>query len=133
MNEWLNRLLVVAAGIVILVIGTTWLASGGLQDPATHFVGASAPDLHASNITFASGSAVLIHGWLMQGKPKQGVVLLLHAVRRVERAEERGRHPPLQLAKLPQRTLRLRRFRRRGRARQRGWRFQGVYCEIDWL
>jgi len=39
------------------------------------------PWMQASNITFASGAGVLIHGWLVPGKPKQGVVLLLHAVR----------------------------------------------------
>ena len=81
MKEWLIQSVVIAAGVVILVIGTTWLASGGLQDSANHYVGPSPLDLHASNITFSSGAGVLIHGWLTHGKPGQGVVLLLHAVR----------------------------------------------------
>jgi uncharacterized protein len=81
MKPWLVNVLVAAAGVVILVIGTTWLASGGLQDPANHFVGRPPLDLQASNITYASGAGVLIHGWLTPGKPGQGVVLLLHALR----------------------------------------------------
>jgi pimeloyl-ACP methyl ester carboxylesterase len=81
MKPWLINLFVGAAGVVILVIGATWLASTGLQDPASHFVGRPPLDLQASNITFASGAGVLIHGWLVPGKPKQGVVLLLHGVR----------------------------------------------------
>ena len=81
MKDWLIHGLVIVAGVVIVVIGTTWLASGGLQDPANHYVSPSPLDLHASNITYASGAGVLIHGWLAQGNPGQGVVLLLHAVR----------------------------------------------------
>jgi uncharacterized protein len=81
MKEWLIQGLVVAAGIVIVVIGTTWLASGGLQDSANHYVSPSPLDLHASNITYASGAGVLIHGWLVPGKSGQGVVVLLHAIR----------------------------------------------------
>ena len=81
MKDWLIHGLVVVAGIVIVVIGTSWLASGGLQDPANHYVSPSPLDLHASNITYASGAGVLIHGWLAQGNPGQGAVVLLHAVR----------------------------------------------------
>jgi uncharacterized protein len=81
MKDWLIHGLVIVAGVVIVVIGTTWLAAGGLQDPANHYVSPSPLDLHASNITYASGAGVLIHGWLAQGNPGQGVVLLLHAVR----------------------------------------------------
>ena len=81
MKPWLTNTLVAVAGAVILIIGTTWLASGGLQYSANHFVGRPPLDLQASNITFASGAGVLIHGWLVPGKPKQGVVLLLHALR----------------------------------------------------
>jgi len=81
MKPWLTNTLVAVAGSVILIIATTWLASGGLQDPANHFVGRPPLDLQASNITYASGAGVLIHGWLVPGKPKQGVVVLLHSVR----------------------------------------------------
>ena len=81
MKPWLINTLVAVAGAVILIIAGTYLASTGLQDSSNHFVGRPPPDLQASNITFASGAGVLIHGWLVPGKPKQGVVLLLHSVR----------------------------------------------------
>ena len=81
MKPWLINTLVAVAGAVILIIAGTYLASTGLQDSSNHFVGRPPLDLQASNITFASGAGVLIHGWLVPGKPKQGVVLLLHSVR----------------------------------------------------
>jgi len=83
MKAWLTltNIAVAVAGAVILIIGGTYLASMGLQDSSNHFVGRPPLDLQASNITYASGAGVLIHGWLVPGKPKQGVVLLLHPVR----------------------------------------------------
>src|SRR5512140_1012884 len=87
MKAWLTltNLLVAAAAAVILIIAGTYLSAMGLQDSANHFVGRPPLDLQASNITYASGAGVLIHGWLVPGKPKQGVVLLLHSVRRDRR------------------------------------------------
>jgi uncharacterized protein len=83
MKAWLTltNLLVAAAAAVILIIAATYLSAMGLQDSANHFVGRPPLDLQASNITYASGAGVLIHGWLVPGKPKQGVVLMLHPVR----------------------------------------------------
>jgi alpha-beta hydrolase superfamily lysophospholipase len=83
MKAWLTltNLLVAAAAAVILIIAGTYLSAMGLQDSANHFVGRPPLDLQASNITYASGAGVLIHGWLVPGKPKQGVVLMLHPVR----------------------------------------------------
>jgi uncharacterized protein len=83
MKAWLTptNILVAVAGAVILIIAGTYLASTGMQDSSNHFVGRPPLDLQASNITYASGAGVLIHGWLVPGKPKQGVVLLLHPVR----------------------------------------------------
>jgi fermentation-respiration switch protein FrsA (DUF1100 family) len=83
MKAWLtlSNIAVAAAAAVILIIAGTYLASTGLQDSANHFVGRPPLDLQASNITYASGAGVLIHGWLVPGKPKQGVVVLLHPVR----------------------------------------------------
>jgi alpha-beta hydrolase superfamily lysophospholipase len=83
MKAWLTltNLLVAAAAAVILIIAGTYLSAMGLQDSANHFVGRPPLDLQASNITYASGAGVLIHGWLVPGKPKQGVVLMLHSVR----------------------------------------------------
>lgn len=83
MKAWLTptNILVAVAGAVILIIAGTYLAATGMQDSSNHFVGRPPLDLQASNITYASGAGVLIHGWLVPGKPKQGVVLLLHPVR----------------------------------------------------
>src|SRR3569833_298220 len=83
MKAWLTltNIAVAVAGAVILIIAGTYLASTGLQDSSNHFVGRPPLDLQASNITYASGAGVLIHGWLVPGKPKQGVVVLLHPVR----------------------------------------------------
>src|SRR3569832_1044899 len=83
MKAWLTptNILVAVAGAVILIIAGTYLASMGMQDSSNHFVGRPPLDLQASNITYASGAGVLIHGWLVPGKPKQGVVVLLHPVR----------------------------------------------------
>jgi pimeloyl-ACP methyl ester carboxylesterase len=83
MKAWLTltNIVVAVAGAVILIIVGTYLGSTGLQDSSNHFVGRPPLDLQASNITYASGAGVLIHGWLVPGKPKQGVVILLHPVR----------------------------------------------------
>jgi alpha-beta hydrolase superfamily lysophospholipase len=81
MKEWLIRLAVGAAVVVVLAIAASWMIAGTLSDPAHRDIGRPPLDMEASNITFASGSEVLIHGWLSHGKPGQGVVLLLHAIR----------------------------------------------------
>jgi pimeloyl-ACP methyl ester carboxylesterase len=81
MKELLIRLVVGVAVIVVVVIAATWLAAGELTDPANRDIGRPPLDLEASNITFASGSGTLIHGWLSHGKPGQGAVLLLHGLR----------------------------------------------------
>jgi pimeloyl-ACP methyl ester carboxylesterase len=81
MKELLIRLVVGVAVIVVVVIAVTWIAGGELTDPANRDIGRPPLDLEASNITFASGSGSLIHGWLSHGKPGQGVVLLLHGLR----------------------------------------------------
>jgi uncharacterized protein len=79
-QEWLIRVAVGVAALVIVVIGVSWLATGEMPDPVSRDIGSPPRDLEASSITFASGSGVLIHGWLSLGKPGHGVVLLLHAV-----------------------------------------------------
>jgi len=81
MKELLIRLVVGLAVVVVIVITATWIAGGDLPEPANHDIGRPPLDLEASNITFASGSGALIHGWLSHGKPGQGVVLLLHGLR----------------------------------------------------
>ena len=81
MKELLIRLLVGVAVIVVVIIAATWIAGGDLAEPANRDIGRPPLDLEASNITLASGSGALIHGWLSHGKPGQGVILLLHGVR----------------------------------------------------
>jgi pimeloyl-ACP methyl ester carboxylesterase len=84
MKELLTRLVVGVAVVAVVVIAATWMAAGDLTDPANpanHDIGRPPLDLEASNITFASGSGALIHGWLSHGKPGQGTVLLLHGLR----------------------------------------------------
>jgi pimeloyl-ACP methyl ester carboxylesterase len=81
MKELLIRLVVGAAVVIVIAIGTAWVISGDLVEPARSVMGRPPLDLEASNITFASSSGALIHGWLSRGKPGQGVVLLLHGTR----------------------------------------------------
>src|SRR5882757_3255066 len=81
MKEWLIRLVVGVAVIVVVVIGATWIAGADLSFPANRDIGRPPLDLQASNVTFASGSGALINGWLSPGKPGQGVVILLHGLR----------------------------------------------------
>ena len=81
-REWLIRIVVGVAVLVVVLIGVTWLAAGDLTDPANRDIGNPPSDLNASGATFASeSSGSLIHGWLSVGKPGQGVVLLLHGLR----------------------------------------------------
>jgi uncharacterized protein len=81
-REWLIRIVVGVAVLVVVLIGVTWFAAGDLTDPANRDIGNPPSDLNASGATFASeSSGSLIHGWLSVGKPGQGVVLLLHGLR----------------------------------------------------
>ncbi|MDB6101861.1 MAG: esterase/lipase/thioesterase family active site protein [Gammaproteobacteria bacterium] len=83
MKELLIRLVVGVAVIVVVVIAATWVAADDLTEPANRDITIGRPplDLEASNITFASGSGSLIHGWLSHGKPGQGAIILLHGLR----------------------------------------------------
>jgi pimeloyl-ACP methyl ester carboxylesterase len=82
MKELLIRLVVGLAVIVVVVIAVTWVAGADLTEPSNRDITIGRPplDLEASNITFASGSGSLIHGWLSPGKPGQGAVILLHGL-----------------------------------------------------
>ena len=83
MKELLIRLVVGLAVSVVVVIALTWVAGADLTEPTNRDITIGRPplDLEASNITFASGSGSLIHGWLSPGKPGQGAVILLHGLR----------------------------------------------------
>jgi pimeloyl-ACP methyl ester carboxylesterase len=83
MKELLIRLVVGLAVIVVVVLALTWVAGDDLTEPTNRDITIGRPplDLEASNITFASGSGSLIHGWLSPGKPGHGAVILLHGLR----------------------------------------------------
>jgi pimeloyl-ACP methyl ester carboxylesterase len=83
MKELLIRLVVGLAVIVVVVLALTWVAGDDLTKPTNRDITIGRPplDLEASNITFASGSGPLIHGWLSPGKPGHGAVILLHGLR----------------------------------------------------
>ena len=81
MKEWLIRIVVGLAVIVVIVIAVTWVVGGELPDPANRDIGRPPLDLQASNVTFVSGSGSLIHAWLSPGEPGKGVVILLHGSR----------------------------------------------------
>jgi len=83
MKELLIRLVFGLAVSVVVVIAVTWVAGDDLIEPTNRDIQIGRPplDLEASNITFASGSGALIHGWLSTGKPGQGAVMLLHGLR----------------------------------------------------
>src|SRR5579872_4581427 len=78
MKEWLSHLLV---GII-----AAWIVGGDLSEPAMHAIGRPPRELSVTNVTFASGNGTLVHGWIAQGEPGKGVVLLLHGVRADRRA-----------------------------------------------
>ena len=83
MKELLSRLFVGVAVVVVIVIAATWIAGADLVNPVNRDISIGRPplDLQASNITFASGSGALIHGWLSPGKPGPGAIILLHGLR----------------------------------------------------
>jgi uncharacterized protein len=81
LQEWLIRLSVAAAAIVIVVITVSWVAGSGLLDPAHRDIGRPPLDLEASNVSLVSRSGSLIHGWLSHGTAGKGAVLLLHGTR----------------------------------------------------
>jgi esterase/lipase len=82
MRDWLIRGGVALAVLVVVVIAITWIGASELPNPATHEFGLS--PIHvpgSSEITFASGSGTLIHGWVSPGHEGQGVIILLHGLR----------------------------------------------------
>ncbi len=51
-----------------------------LSAPDQETIGAPPRDLDAHEVSFPSGSGATIHGWLIEGRPHRGAVLLLHGV-----------------------------------------------------
>jgi uncharacterized protein len=81
MSEKVIRIVVGVAVLIVVVIGITWFASGEMTNPARHEFGLEPPHPPGTSIvTFASESNSLVQGWLSQGKPGQGVVMLLHGL-----------------------------------------------------
>ena len=58
--------------------------------PAPATVGNPPPDLPAEAVSFESGSGSRLAGWLVQGQPRRGGVLLMHGIR-ANRLEMLGR------------------------------------------
>jgi alpha-beta hydrolase superfamily lysophospholipase len=82
MKEWLIRGAVAIAVLVVVVIAITWIGAGELLDSANRDFGVA--PIHppaSSEITFASASGTLIHGWVSAGHQGQGVIILLHGLR----------------------------------------------------
>jgi uncharacterized protein len=77
-KEWLIRLSVGLAFIVLILATITWVAGGGLADPVHRDIGHPSRELDVTNITFASSNGVLIHGWISHGEAGKGAIILLH-------------------------------------------------------
>ena len=69
--------------LVAFVVGVLllWYAGGEMTESAARAIGRPPLPLGARNVTFASASGSLIHGWMTNGTPGQGTVLLLHGLR----------------------------------------------------
>lgn len=80
MRSLLLRALTALSIVVVVAIPLGWFVGGDLVEPLPHNIGRPPLDLEASNITLASTSGTLIHGWLAHGTPRHGVVLLLHGL-----------------------------------------------------
>ena len=80
MRSLLLRALTAVSVLVVVAIPLGWLVGGDLVEPLPHNIGRPPLDLEASNVTLASASGTLIHGWLSHGTARHGVVLLLHGL-----------------------------------------------------
>ena len=81
-SDWRKRkavryLLMVPFALVAL----DWLAGTVLSWPAQRKVGALPQDLRGEAVTFNSRSGATLKGWLLQGEPGKGAVVLMHGVR----------------------------------------------------
>ena len=69
-----------------LIVGAVALAAAVvavglfLSAPARAKIGASPADLHTEEITIASPSGATLRGWLVEGRPGGGAVVLMHGV-----------------------------------------------------
>lgn len=68
------------APIVLLAVFAV-IAGEDLSAPVPRTVGAPPPSLEAHHVEFQSRSGSVIHGWLCEGTPNRGAILLLHGVR----------------------------------------------------
>jgi len=78
--------------LLALVVGAvalgsfSWYMGGKLAAPAAREIGGVPDSLVALDVTFPSESGAVIRGWISQGWPGQGAVILLHGVRSDRRA-----------------------------------------------
>lgn len=70
-----------ALAAALALASSIWLAGTVLSWPASRQVGALPGDLRGEVVSFASGSGATLKGWLIQGEPGQGAVVLMHGLR----------------------------------------------------
>ncbi len=68
-------------GAPFALVVSVWLAGTALSWPAQRAIGALPNDLRGAAVTFTSTSGATIKGWLLNGAPGKGVVVLMHGVR----------------------------------------------------
>jgi alpha-beta hydrolase superfamily lysophospholipase len=63
------------------MVTLVWLTGTVLSWPASRQVGVLPRDLHGETLTFKSDSGATLKGWVIEGEPGRGVVVLLHGLR----------------------------------------------------
>jgi uncharacterized protein len=78
----LKRIAVTLLVLIVLGLGTSWLAVSFLIAPAAQKVGPPPANLTGSRaVTFTSDPGATIHGWFVPGTKGSGAVALMHGVR----------------------------------------------------
>lgn len=77
----LRRVLLAIVAVLLCGAAAAWYVGGKLMEPVPRVVGVPPAELGAREVTFRSESGSLIHGWLADGQPGAGAIVLLHGVR----------------------------------------------------